>query len=517
VQLIVEATRVPDEEENQSPVVYNAVQVDRKPWYKQKGVYIALGSALIGAALAIGFTQGRDTNNNNNELVTTDEESDTELVTVPSSSPSQSLSPTSSPSQSLSPTSTLQFKPYGSAVNGKVEMDLLGGGISLSTDGALQAVSAGQLAGTGPGYVEAYMWDEEILDYKQFGTTLFGESPGDAFGYSLSASSQSPYVLAIGAPFALEKTGMAKVYRYDEIDSTFVQMGDTLYGTNPDDIFGELVDISADGSVLAIGSSGSDEGGENAGSIFMYKWDEVASSYSLQTSLNGEEVDDGFGFAFSLSSDGNTLAVGSPKKNSNTGQVKVFTWDEDISDYLERDTLSGGLETDEFGWSVSLNEDGSVLAAGSLQIDIDSPSDKDVPKAGLVKVYQWNEELSEYTQKGSTLNGDNNGDDFGSSIALSDNGETLIVGSPMNDKGEIIADYGQAKVFIWDASALDYVQLGESLYGESPTNYFGGPVAISGDGSIISIGAVGNSNNGPFSGQVTTFVVPTIDDSKSIN
>jgi len=111
----VEATRVPDEEENQSPVVYNAVQVERKPWYKQKRVYVALGSALIGAALAIGFTQGRDTNNNNNELVTTDEESDTELVTVPSSSPSQSSSPTS----------TLHFKPYGSAVNGKAEMDLL--------------------------------------------------------------------------------------------------------------------------------------------------------------------------------------------------------------------------------------------------------------------------------------------------------------------------------------------------------------------------------------------------------
>ena len=105
VQLIVEATRVPDEEENQSPVVYNAVQVERKSWYKQKRVYIALGSALIGAALAIGFTQGRDTNNNNSELVTTDEESDTELVTVPSSSPSQSFSPTS----------TLHFKPYGSS------------------------------------------------------------------------------------------------------------------------------------------------------------------------------------------------------------------------------------------------------------------------------------------------------------------------------------------------------------------------------------------------------------------
>ena len=51
-------------------------------------------------------------------------------------------------------------------------------------------------------------------------------------------------------------------------------------------------------------------------------------------------------------------------------------------------TLSGDSGTDdEFGWSVSLNDDGSVLAVGSLQIDIDSPSDKDVPKAGLVKVF----------------------------------------------------------------------------------------------------------------------------------
>ena len=119
-------------------------------------------------------------------------------------------------------------------------------------------------------------------------------------------------------------------------------------------------------------------------------------------------------------------------------------------------------------------------------------------------LYNWDENSLQYQQFGNTLKGDKNKDDFGASIFLSDDGYTMVVGAPMYG----FENTGQIKVFQWNESATDYVQLYDSIFGDSFSNFFGGPVSISGDGSVFAAGAVGNSDNGPFSGKVQAYEIP---------
>ena len=83
------------------------------------------------------------------------------------------------------------------------------------------------------------------------------------------------------------------------------------------------------------------------------------------SSIVGEAADES-GYAVSLSSDGKTLAVGSPYNDGNglsAGHARVYVWDG--SDWVQRgDDLDGEGAGDEFGKSVSLTGDGKTLAVG---------------------------------------------------------------------------------------------------------------------------------------------------------
>lgn len=490
---LLEATAVPPDEEN--PTVYDAVQIEERPLYRKKGFVYGGGGLLVGAALAVGLSLGLAPSRRNSNDSASDNTTPLPLV------------PSLSPTQSSQPTSTVYFKPIGGGINGKAELDLLGGGISFSKDGQLLAVSAGQLGNGGPGYISVHKFDEESSDY-QLIEEITGEMGGDAYGYTLSISANAVNnTLIVGAPFAMNRTGFAYVYRWNDTSFTYDQMGKTLNGNDVGDTFGELVDVSEDGSIVAVGSTGSDVNGDNSGSVYLYKWDEAMLDYIRIATLHGEGPSDKFGYSLSLSSDGKTIAVGSPV----AANVRVFEWNETAADYVQQGpSLSGddGMVTELFGWAVALSGDGSVLAVGELlNLPVDPPlndNDPEINTAGQVHLYNWDENSLQYEQFGSTLKGDKNKDDFGASIFLSDNGSTMVVGAPMYG----IENTGQIKVFQWNESATDYVQLYDSIFGDSFSNYFGGPVSISGDGSVFAAGAVGNSDNGPFSGKVRAYEIP---------
>jgi hypothetical protein len=63
--------------------------------------------------------------------------------------------------------------------------------------------------------------------------------------------------------------------------------------------------------------------------------------------------------AIALSGNGNTLAIGAPFANENTGFVRVVS----TLDILEGDLLGVNLN-DYFGRSLALSEDGRTLAVG---------------------------------------------------------------------------------------------------------------------------------------------------------
>lgn len=154
--------------------------------------------------------------------------------------------------------------------------------------------------------------------------------------------------------------------------------------------------------------------------------------------------------------------------------------------------ITGNMVGDEFGYSVALSGNGEIFATGSPSIN---------NSTGQVKLFQW--DGSNWNQKGSDLNGGNTGEQFGTSVALSDDGNTIIIGAPQYGIG---GAFGFSVVYEWNG--IDWAQKGMIIIGENTLlNGAGGAVSISNDGNIIAIGASGNSSgNGNFSGHTRVYV-----------
>ena len=102
------------------------------------------------------------------------------------------------------------------------------------------------------------------------------------------------------------------------------------------------------------------------------------------------------------------------------------------------DDIVGTSSNTETGKSVAISDDGSIIAVGSWELT--------APRPGSVRVYELSS--GSWTQIGSTLTGVANGDYFGQGLALSADGLTVAVGAPFNGSSR-----GQVFVYTWDASA----------------------------------------------------------------
>ena len=89
-------------------------------------------------------------------------------------------------------------------------------------------------------------------------------------------------------------------------------------------------------------------------------WTQIGSD------IDGEAYNDRSGYSVSLSSDGSVVAIGAYANDGNggnSGHVRIYennngTWTQIGSD------IDGEGGSDYFGWSVSLSDDGSILAIG---------------------------------------------------------------------------------------------------------------------------------------------------------
>jgi len=131
------------------------------------------------------------------------------------------------------------------------------------------------------------------------------------------------------------------------------------------------------------------------------------------------------GFSISLSSEGKTIAIGSPSimgRDSDSGEVRIFKFLEGIWSQ-QGSTIEGEKSGDKSGWSVGLSSDGLTVAIGSISNAGNGGIDR-----GHVRVYKFVGE--DWLKQGSDIAGETNTDHFGYSVSLSSNGSTLAVGIP---------------------------------------------------------------------------------------
>ena len=143
----------------------------------------------------------------------------------------------------------------------------------------------------------------------------------------------------------------------------WVQVGNDIDGESPDDLSGISVALSSNGTVVAIGAYLNDGGGSDAGHVRVYVnagggWEQRGSD------LDGSAAGDQFGWSVSLSANGNILAVGARFANGIngvSGRVHVFQWISNTWQPLGS-SLDGAAAGDEFGYSLALSDDGTILA-----------------------------------------------------------------------------------------------------------------------------------------------------------
>ena len=385
----------------------------------------------------------------------------------------------------VSPVHVAQWVQVGNDIDGESPGDRSGISVALSSNGAVVAIGAdwNDGGGSNAGHVRVYV--NAGGGWEQRGSDLDGLAAFDNFGWSVSLSANGN-ILAVGARFANGVNGAAsgRVHIFQWISSTWQPLGSTLDGAGADDQFGNFLALSDDGTILAVGAWGNDAGGVNAGHVRVFSW--TGTDWTQQgNDLVGSSPEDNFGDSVALSSDGSIVACGA--NGGGPGYVRVYGWSG--SAWLQQgSTLMGFSSNASFGESVSLSGDGSTLAVGA--------------RLGNYAVVFRNDGF-DWVQIGQTIRGEASGDLFGFSVSLSIDGKTILIGGYSNDSNGF--DSGHALVFRLSPNEQEWRQVGQELVGEAAGDWFGWSTSISDSGTRISIGAIDNDGNGSGAGHVRVY------------
>ena len=112
-----------------------------------------------------------------------------------------------------------------------------------------------------------------------------------------------------------------------------------------------------------------------------------------------------------------------------------------------------------------------------------------------------------FTKIGPDLDGKAAGDRYGLSTCISSDGSFFAVGAPLNnDNG---ADAGQVRVSKFKSFADGYTQVGNAIGGEGIFDRFGSSVSMSSDGKTLVVGAYRNDGAGNDAGHVRVYKSPS--------
>jgi hypothetical protein len=328
----------------------------------------------------------------------------------------------------------------------------------------------------------------------QLGQDIDGEAEGDESGKSVSLSSDGT-IVAIGAPVN-DGNGFwnGHVRVYQNINGTWMKIGEDIDGEGQFDFSGSSVSLNSDGSIVAIGAAQNDGNGIDAGHVRIYH-NNIGIWEQLGQDIDGKAAGDLSGYSVSLSSDGSIVAIGAPLINgidTITGYVRIYQYNDGIWTQKGQD-INGEAAGDIFGSSISLSADGSVVAIGA-QLNGGNGIE-----AGHVRIYQITEDI--WTQIGQDIDGEDAGDRSGSSVNLSSDGSIVAIGAVKNIE---MGSWG-GHVRVYQNIDGNWIQLGQDIDAESAGDRTGSSLDLNSDGSVLAIGAIGNSGNGFFSGSVRIY------------
>src|SRR6266403_518074 len=290
-----------------------------------------------------------------------------------------------------------------------------------------------------------------------------------------------------------------------------------------DDQFGLTVALSGDGNTMAVGATGesssatgvngnqADTSMSGAGAVYVFRRSGVTWSQEayVKASNTGEKEDgDQFGYSVAISSDGNTLATGAIAEDSaatgingdqsnnaadGSGAVYVFTrsgatWSQQAYVKPWNTTVRGGL----FGYSVGLSGNGDTMAVGTYDEDRGKGAAYIFARTGAT----WSQ------QNRLTTSNAEPGDSLGCSIAISDDGNTVVAGAfdedsilrgiqpPNEGSNDAASDVSTGAAYVFVRNGTAWTQQAFIKATNTRLNdQFAWALALSRDGDTLAVGA----------------------------
>jgi hypothetical protein len=326
---------------------------------------------------------------------------------------------------------------------------------------------------------------------------------------AVRSSAGGPSLARYGALSAVDAAGRPMASRLElrngairlEVDDTgarypltidpFLQLGSKLAirGTNSDGAFGFSVAVSANGTTAMVGGHN-----ENSGIGAVWAFTHVDGDWIQQGSMllpSDGTLQPRFGTSVSLSSDGNTAVIGGRGDDSVDGAAWIFTRSEGVwsqfGPKLFPDELRG--QGGAFGQSVALSGDGTTAIVGAPGAFLGT---------GRVVVYKLTDS-NVWAQQGSELAplDEANQAEFGTSLALNDNGTIALIGGPFDTRTGTNDWKGAAWIFA--SSDGDWSQQGPKIVpSDAEVAHFGYSLAMSSNASTLLIGGPADQGAGTY-------------------
>lgn len=215
----------------------------------------------------------------------------------------------------------------------------------------------------------------------------------------------------------------------------------------------------------------------------------------LGSSITGEATGDLSGWSVASSADGNTVIVGSTSNDGNgENSGHARVFRYDGNDWNQLGAdIDGDNAYDQAGTSVAISADGNTVIIGAIW------NDGSATNSGHARIFRF--DGNAWIQLGSDIDGEASSDRSGYAVAMSADGNTVVVTARDSDGAG--SDSGHARVFSFDGS--DWIQIGGDIDGEASGDSSGWSVAMASDGQTIAIGAIFNDGNGSNSGHARVY------------
>lgn len=341
---------------------------------------------------------------------------------------------------------------------GSYVLTSLQGTPSISADG-YTIVSAGRK--------NVWVFEKKVNEWVEVNT--FGPFTGisdDSLAISISSLGN---VIAIGDP-----SGTAWIYEKNGNSWANASESIEIIGTGKSSNYGKSVSLNSDGTILAVGDPGQD--GEIGAAYVFTQLDESWKDGMTQVILQGTDYLNlsRQGYSVSLNSNGTVLAVGGPTDNINVGAAWIFTRQGSSWGTSNQVKIigTGSIGLSRQGSSISINEDGTMIASGA-------PYDDSYVGATWVFMQQggsWDNVPSQVKLVGT---GSVNYQDQGASVSLKN--DVLAIGAPSADSGIGAAWIFQFVSNVW----TQLIKLSGTGYIDIPRQ---GKVSLSEDGSVLALG-----------------------------